>query len=476
MRACLVVAAFLVAWAGGQADDKAVVAPDSKLAADGRYGVFMFPPPGMCFPDNSAVYVATALADGLFTDDRVRRLGIRLRLRLNGHDLASVAWDPGSGEEADEGLAHHFSIPGLPDGGYDAELAILLGDDGLAGSGKVGHAAESHFQVDHAGKCLPGPAHAHAHAPAVGSAGTEGEGTRAGGGGQDARGGGAQERRLVNVALGKPAWMSTVAEGSDAGYACDGLTMVSSRVERNALSRPPQDPTSYMGGGLGERGRRSGAQDDVWWEVDLQRVYDLHIVDVWAAKEAGARGSYPPIVALQESLKPFTVTLLAPDWSQLAQCLFASNTTLNPAGGANSPAGAAGGGREGGAGGGGEGGGGGGGACAGQAVEGEGIFSWYLAGAGGIGVSARYVRVSLVPLDDDGPERWERSRQLGLLEVGVFARKEWNCTSDCEDLQRGRCPQSQPLRTTGACECAADRVGHDCSGLTPHTAHYSPPC
>lgn len=418
------------------------MAPNSGMAADGgRYGVFMFPPPGMCFPDNSAVYVATALADGLFADNRVRRHGIRLRLRLNGHDMASVAWDPGSGEECDEGLAHHFSIPGLPDGDYDAELAILLGDDGHRG--QVGHAAESHFQVDHAGKCIPG-AQEDANAYA-----TEGlrEGLRTDSEGQDARDGGAQERRLVNVALGKPAWMSTAAEGSDAGYACDGLTMVSSRVQRNALSRPPQDPPIKVGRGEGERGRRSGAQDDVWWEVDLQRVYDLHLVDVWAGKEAAPHGSYPPIVALHESLKPFTVTLLAPDWSPLAQCLFADGL-----------AGAAGGGREGGEGGGG--------ACAGQGVEGDGIFSWYLAGEGGFGVLARYVRVSLVPLGEEGAARWERRRQLGLLEVGVYARIEWNCTSDCEDLQRGRCPQSQPLRTTGNCECAPDRVGHDCSGVT----------
>ena len=140
----------LAAKASGGGDNGATA--DSELPKGARYGVFMFPPPGMCFPDSAAVYAATALADGLFTQARVRREGIRLRLRINGLEMASVSWDAGSGLEADEGLAHHFSIPELPDGEYEAELVILLGGpDG----GPVGLSAETWFQVDQAGQCLP---------------------------------------------------------------------------------------------------------------------------------------------------------------------------------------------------------------------------------------------------------------------------------------------------------------------------------
>jgi hypothetical protein len=36
-----------------------------------------------------------------------------------------------------------------------------------------------------------------------------------------------------------------------------------------------------------------------WWEVDLGSVQKVHLIDVWEGKEAGRRGSYPPLLALQ---------------------------------------------------------------------------------------------------------------------------------------------------------------------------------
>jgi len=240
---------------------------DTVAHTDARYSVFMFPPPGMCFPSNSAVYVATALSDGLFADLRITRGGFRLRLRINDVDMASVDWHAGSsGEGPDEGLAHHFSIPGLPDGDYDADLSILAaGDDEM----QVGHAAQTSFQVDSAGKCkaLAGSSDRSDHSdgqhtetgqdvpqsqPRASNA--KGSGTRKG------RSGG---RVLVNVAVGKKAWMSSVAEGSNAMYGCDGLTMVSTLVERNAISA------------------NSSRASDVWWEVDLGSLHDVHLIDVW---------------------------------------------------------------------------------------------------------------------------------------------------------------------------------------------------
>jgi len=301
---CL-LAGCLASGAGGADDDGAL-----REGARARYGVFMFPPPGMCFPDGAAVYAATALADGLFAHARVRREGIRLRLRINGFEMASVAWDAGSGLEADEGLAHHFSIPGLPDGEYEAELAILLGGpDGEP----VGLSAETWFQVDQAGRCLLNPE----EAPRRG--GAHERHMQGGGGGQ--RGpAGSPQKILANAALGKRAWMSSVAAGGDAGHACDGVTMVTARVQRNALSAPPssrpapvsspgaapsEPDESYSGAGgeVGVEGAgRAGAADtssqEVWWEVDLENVHQVYLVDVWAGKQASAEGAYPPIVPL----------------------------------------------------------------------------------------------------------------------------------------------------------------------------------
>lgn len=237
LRPASLFALCLIVGAGGQ---------DENSRAGGRYGVFMFPPPFMCFPNNSAVYVATALSDGLFTDPHVKRDGIRLRLRINGVDMASVDWhSASSGEEADEGLAHHFSIPGLPDGDYEAELMILAaGHD----ESQVGRAAQTSFQVDQTGRCEDGSSEETANSDAHHA-------------GRDVRN---QQRVLVSVAVGKKAWMSSVAPGSHAKSACDGSTMVSSIIERNALS-----PNSSLA-------------SDVWWEVDLGHVHDVHLIDVWA--------------------------------------------------------------------------------------------------------------------------------------------------------------------------------------------------
>jgi len=298
------LACCLAAGAGGGSDNDTTT--DGELPKGARYGVFMFPPPGMCFPDSAAVYAATALADGLFTQARVRREGIRLSLRINGLEMASVSWDAGSGLEADEGLAHHFSIPELPDGEYEAELAILLGGpDG----GPVGLSAETWFQVDQAGQCLPD----------AGEAPQRGEGHERHSAGDSGRSR-SRQKILANAAIGKRAWMSSVATGGHAGHACDGLTMVTTRVQRNALSAPPSSllaPASAPGAapghlnaasggaagaagikGKGRAGAASTSGQEVWWEVDLGDVHKVHLVDVWAGKQATAQGAYPPITPL----------------------------------------------------------------------------------------------------------------------------------------------------------------------------------
>jgi len=303
-----ILSCFLAAGAAGGGEEGENI--EGELPAGARYGVFMFPPPGMCFPDSATVYAATALADGLFTQARVRREGIRMRLRINGLEMASVSWDAGSGLEADEGLAHHFSIPELPDGEYEAELAILLGGpDG----GPVGLSAETWFQVDQAGQCLPdaveAPQRSEGH-----ERHTAGDSDRSGDRSRS------RQKILANAALGKRAWMSSVASGGHAGHACDGLTMVTTRVQRNALSAPPSSllaPASAPGAapghlyassggaagaagmeGKGRAGAASTSGQEAWWEVDLGDVHQVHLVDVWAGKQAAAQGAYPPIIPL----------------------------------------------------------------------------------------------------------------------------------------------------------------------------------
>lgn len=306
LASLFLLACSLAAGAGGGGDDGAT--KDGELPKVARYGVFMFPPPGMCFPDSAAVYAATALADGLFTQARVRRDGIRLCLRINGLEMATVTWDAGSGLEADEGLAHHFSIPELPDGEYEAELAILIGGkDGRP----VGLSAETWFQVDQAGQCLPEDA---VEAPQRMEGNEQHTATHS----EDrARSG---PKILANAALGKRAWMSSVATGGDAGHACDGLTMVTARVQRNAVSAPPSSllaPASAPGAapghlpacpggaaeaagteGTGCEGAAGTSGQEVWWEVDLGNVHRVHLVDVWAGKQAAVQGAYPPIIPL----------------------------------------------------------------------------------------------------------------------------------------------------------------------------------
>ena len=237
------VACLVVAWAsgGGRSTALCLVLGEEDFAEHGRYGVFMFPPPGTCFPHNAAVYVATALSDGLFTNQRVRRDGIKLLLYINGNEMASVVWDPRSDQEADEGLAHHFSIPGLPDGNYEAELSIfLLGGGDL----QVGSSAVTDFHVDNSGNCLHDQANEPKTVPTEHQQATPHKtlGGRAAHGGS----GGGEKNILVNVAVGKRAWMSSVAADSHASYAVDGLTMISPLVQRNALSAVPPAPSSLF--------------------------------------------------------------------------------------------------------------------------------------------------------------------------------------------------------------------------------------
>jgi len=448
-----------------------------------QYALFMFPPPETCFPDAAAVYAATAVSDGLFADPRVRRDGIRVHLRINDFDLGTAVWDSSSGLEADEGLAHHFSIPGLPDGEYEAELSILLGADG---DEQVGLPAATSFIVDHAGECASDPADtggADSGVPRDGSAG----------------GRSTQEpvQILVNVARGKRAWMSSTAEGSPASHASDGLTMVTSLVQRNALTaenQPPMPTLSSEKGGFSkaesdaqgesacDEGQCSGQADsEVFWEVDLGKAYEIHLVDLWAGRQAAAAGTYPPIVALQSSLAPLDMTLLAPDWSPVAAWRLTADGSAGSRGqphqhatadadfmGRADETGRAGG-------------------DGAQGQRGHGFVSWRVGGAGAesAGIWARYLRVSAPAwytpdeqgtLDggDAGRGR-RRRRQLALLEVAVFARETWNCTRHCEEAGRGRCAPLQPLRTSGPCECAPDRVGVDCSGQLLTDFAFLPP-
>ena len=435
----------------------------------GTYALFMFPPPEMCFPDSTAVYVASAISDGLFADPRVRRDGIRLQLRINGMEFAAAEWDSSSDLEADEGLSHHFSIPGLPDGEYDAELAILLG---AAGDVEVGLPASTTFRIDQGGECATGVADELPVSP-----GKSADGTGATG----------HEKVLVNVALGKRAWMSSVAAGSHASYATDGVTMVTSLVQHNALTdaSPSGSPLlpnerqltdAHMhpvrSDGLGascQKGAACGKGDEeIFWEVDLGQSHQIHLVDIWGGRQAAAPGAYPPIIPLSASLLPLDLCLMAPDWSPVATWRFGSNDTHD--GGEESFSRCAGG------------------NSVGEGVEGSDILSWRVGqGAGGEQsaqaqeVWARYLRVSVpAPSCQDGvlggeTQRQPSWRQLALLEVAVFAWEPWNCTHHCEDRGRGRCAPSEPHRSSGPCECAPDRVGLDCSAHLLTDFAFLPP-
>jgi hypothetical protein len=50
--------------------------------------------------------------------------------------------------------------------------------------------------------------------------------------------------------------------------------------------------------GKGRAGAASTSGQEAWWEVDLGDVHQVHLVDVWAGKQAAAQGAYPPIIPL----------------------------------------------------------------------------------------------------------------------------------------------------------------------------------
>jgi hypothetical protein len=83
-------------------------------ASERRYAAFMFPPPEMCFGLSEEVYLSTAVSDGLFRDAMVRAGGLNLSLYINGKHVASAEWGPSDDpDDADEGLSHHFAVPGF---------------------------------------------------------------------------------------------------------------------------------------------------------------------------------------------------------------------------------------------------------------------------------------------------------------------------------------------------------------------------
>ena len=57
------LACCLAAGAGGGSDNDTTT--DGELPKGARYGVFMFPPPGMCFPDSAAARLCVGRGLGL---------------------------------------------------------------------------------------------------------------------------------------------------------------------------------------------------------------------------------------------------------------------------------------------------------------------------------------------------------------------------------------------------------------------------
>ena len=72
------------------------------------------------------MYLAISTADEIFKDSDVFKFGIQLNIFINGNQATTVTRSPSDDLEADEGLSHHISLPGLPDGAYYVRLELSL--------------------------------------------------------------------------------------------------------------------------------------------------------------------------------------------------------------------------------------------------------------------------------------------------------------------------------------------------------------
>mmetsp|Transcript_33991 Transcript_33991/g.52965 ORF Transcript_33991/g.52965 Transcript_33991/m.52965 type:complete len:533 (+) Transcript_33991:145-1743(+) len=193
-------------------------------------------------------------------------------------ELAFVDWIPTDPQEADEGLAHHFQVPGLADGYYEADVTVkLLGEDR-----DLGLKGETSFTVDSVGKCS---------LSAVGDANLAPP--------TPVRDG----KVLVNVAIGATSWISSPGPSAEAQFANDGSIMVSSKVRNLATS--------------------STGKSFKWWEVDLKEMRMIEMIDIFGPKVPAESGMYPPIVPSPQPLVPFQVDVLNSDFSMVASKVFA---------------------------------------------------------------------------------------------------------------------------------------------------------
>uniref|UniRef100_A0A7S4NGE0 EGF-like domain-containing protein n=1 Tax=Guillardia theta TaxID=55529 RepID=A0A7S4NGE0_GUITH len=246
-------------------------------SAEGKhFALFFHPPPGFCFPNSQQVYLATSISDGLFLRDDVREHGLRMRLVINDQEVADVTWRPNAGMESDEGISHHFHVPGLEDGEYEATFLLIS-----LGTGKqVGQEATTLFVVEEATNCTEtyGQYQSLHAVPSQQDSG----------------------KVLLNVARNKSSWMSCEAPGREAKHANDGSMMVSQVIDWRAETC---------------NGKRT--EHGVWWEVDLGESTEIELIDILEGQRPAARGSYPPILAAVQPLLPLRVSILSSDWSEV---------------------------------------------------------------------------------------------------------------------------------------------------------------
>lgn len=341
------------------------------LCGGQKYGIFLFPPPGSCFPDPGAVYLSSAVSDALFAaDSPVARSGLGLEFRVNGMHATTLFWNPGDGTDADEGIAHHLALPGLQDGTYTASMRLFLkrtsagqdephieGEGGDAEKHWLGSDAETRFTLDSRNGCVDASVVRSAVCNASGAASRV---HRRGGIGSslDGKGNGLV---LVNIAAGAKSWQSSTSDGHGASFANDGETMVS-RVVQGGYSRT----NAQAGAGEGGKG--------AWWEVDLGWDREIETIDVRGGRRANGEGSYPPVVESLNRLGPFDIAIHSSAWALVAERRF------------------------------------------GEGEQGQGLISWVSTGARG-----RYVRVRLVA----------SGACLELSEVLVWAWEQWDCGRMC---------------------------------------------
>jgi hypothetical protein len=189
-----------------------------------QYAVFLFPPPDHCFAKSA--YLSVALSDGLFrAGSQILDVGLDIRIKMNGHNAASMSWRPHQNVDPDEGLAYHVALPELADGEYVVTMELYpasVGEAHVEGD-MIGGVATTSFFIDTRRACLESSADVEDEKQCVAASRKDGQ----------RRGDEKTDYVLVNVATGRHSWQSsTTSEQHGARVANDGETMLTSRWGR----------------------------------------------------------------------------------------------------------------------------------------------------------------------------------------------------------------------------------------------------